>query len=155
RCRFRADACTRITPELVQVDGGRRVRCLRAADLGAIASDRLLAPEAAPPPAIEHPLLTVSEVTCAYGTRDHGVVVHEVSFAVAPGETLGIVGESGSGKSTLLRAIAGLHAPLSGRILLEGDPLAPRAAQRTPASRRALQIVFQNPDSSLNPRHSV
>src|SRR5262249_31112648 len=37
----------------------------------------------------------------------------------------------------------------------EGDPLAPRAAQRTPASRRALQIVFQNPDSSLNPRHSV
>jgi peptide/nickel transport system ATP-binding protein len=104
---------------------------------------------------VPEPLLAIEDVYCAYGSNNQTVVVHGVSFSVAAGETLGIVGESGSGKSTLLRAIAGLHAPLAGSILLDGEPLAARAAQRTPASRRALQIVFQNPDSSLNPRHSV
>ena len=78
-----------------------------------------------------------------------------VSLQVASGETLGIVGESGSGKSTLLRAIAGLHPPTAGVISFRGRPLAPRAVKRPRALRKELQIVFQNPDSSLNPRHTV
>jgi peptide/nickel transport system ATP-binding protein len=78
-----------------------------------------------------------------------------VSFDLVRGETLGIVGESGSGKSTLLRAIIGLVPPTDGTIRLRGQELAPSAVKRPRAVRRELQIVFQNPDSSLNPRHTV
>jgi peptide/nickel transport system ATP-binding protein len=74
---------------------------------------------------------------------------------VAAGDTLAVVGESGSGKSTLLRAIAGLHAPDSGSIIFRGESLAKRAVQRSRQVRRALQIVFQNPHASLNPRLTV
>jgi peptide/nickel transport system ATP-binding protein len=155
RCRFRVERCTTTAPVLESIEDGRRVRCLRVSELGVIGPDRLLGHAATPGEAASDQLLRVSDVACAYGSHNQAVVVRGVSFAVTPGETLGIVGESGSGKSTLLRAIAGLHAPLSGSIELEGESLAPRAAQRTPESRRKLQIVFQNPDSSLNPRHSV
>src|SRR5262249_40209462 len=62
---------------------------------------------------------------------------------------------SGSGKSTLLRAIAGLHEPSSGSVRFQGLDLAPQAVRRSRAERKAIQIVFQNPDSSLNPRHRV
>jgi peptide/nickel transport system ATP-binding protein len=156
RCRFRIDRCTTTDPVLEPVaDGARRVGCIRTAELGVIDSDRLLGIASVPLAAAPKPLLTVTDVVCAYGSHHQAVVVKDVSFSVAPGETIGIVGESGSGKSTLLRAVAGLHAPLSGEIVLDGESLARRASQRTPASRKKLQIVFQNPDSSLNPRHSV
>jgi peptide/nickel transport system ATP-binding protein len=78
-----------------------------------------------------------------------------LSVEVARGEILGVVGESGSGKSTLLRAISGLHPPRSGEIRLHGRLLAPSARKRSRETRRAIQIVFQNPDSALNPRHTV
>jgi peptide/nickel transport system ATP-binding protein len=81
--------------------------------------------------------------------------VVDLSFAVASGEIVGVVGESGSGKSTLLRAICGLHPPRAGEMRLNGAVLPRSAKQRSRAVRRAIQIVFQNPDSSLNPRHSV
>jgi peptide/nickel transport system ATP-binding protein len=155
RCRVRIDACLTTNPVLETVEGGRLVRCIRTAELGVIGSDRLLGLRGVPLVRGAKALLTASNVVCAYGSHNAAVVVRDVSFSVAPGETIGIVGESGSGKSTLLRAIAGLHAPLSGEIVLEGETLAARAANRTPASRKKLQIVFQNPDSSLNPRHSV
>jgi peptide/nickel transport system ATP-binding protein len=74
---------------------------------------------------------------------------------VSAGETLAVVGESGSGKSTLLRAIAGLHVPDEGRIAFHGRALPARAVKRARGIRKAIQIVFQNPDSSLNPRHKV
>ena len=155
RCRARIDACLATDPPLATLEGDRRVRCIRTSELGVIRSDRLLGVESVPLASEANALLTVSNVVCAYGSQNQAVVVRDVSFSVAPGETIGIVGESGSGKSTLLRAIAGLHAPLSGEIVLDGDRLAARAAHRTPASRKKLQIVFQNPDSSLNPRHTV
>jgi peptide/nickel transport system ATP-binding protein len=81
--------------------------------------------------------------------------VKDVSFAIAPGQTLGIVGESGSGKSTLLRAVVGLHPPSGGSIRLRGHELAPRAVRRPISIRKDIQLVFQNPDSSLNPRQTV
>ena len=135
------------------LEGDRRVRCIRTSELGAdplgtgCSGSSVAARERG-----ERAARRSSNVVCAYGSQNQAVVVRDVSFSVAPGETIGIVGESGSGKSTLLRAIAGLHAPLSGEIVLDGDRLAARAAHRTPASRKKLQIVFQNPDSSLNPR---
>jgi peptide/nickel transport system ATP-binding protein len=66
-----------------------------------------------------------------------------------------LVGESGSGKTTIARCVAGLHAPAQGQILLDGSALAPLAGSRTREARRRIQIVFQNPYDSLNPRHRV
>jgi peptide/nickel transport system ATP-binding protein len=82
-------------------------------------------------------------------------VVDDVSFELARGASLAIVSESGSGKTTTARCVAGLHAPSAGRIRLAGEPLAPRAGSRTRLQRRRLQIVFQNPYDSLNPRRRI
>lgn len=79
----------------------------------------------------------------------------DLSLAIARGDTVGVVGESGSGKSALLRAIAGLHPPRAGTIRFQGQELAPAAQARSADMRRDIQLVFQNPDSSLNPRQSV
>jgi peptide/nickel transport system ATP-binding protein len=80
----------------------------------------------------------------------------DVDLAIKPGETLGLVGESGSGKTTLARVLLGLTAPDEGSTVeLAGAPLAPRVTRRDPEQIRALQTVFQNPDSALNRRSSV
>jgi peptide/nickel transport system ATP-binding protein len=82
-------------------------------------------------------------------------VVTGVSLTLAKGEILGLVGESGSGKSTILRAIAGLWPPSAGTITLDGTNLPARVTARDRAALRRVQVVFQNPDASLNPRHTV
>jgi len=90
--------------------------------------------------------------------RQHGHDVNAlvgVTGAIWPGETLGLVGESGSGKTTLARALLGIVEPTSGTVTLEGEQLAPRFSKRSRKELRDLQIVFQNPDSALNRRHSV
>jgi len=74
---------------------------------------------------------------------------------VAAGECVALVGESGSGKTTIARCIAGLHPPAAGRILLDGAVLAGMAKRRERDERRRIQIVFQSPYDSLNPRHRV
>lgn len=82
--------------------------------------------------------------------------VEGISLRLSQGETLGMVGESGSGKSTILRTIAGLMAPAEGRILLGEDTLlGATVEERRPDQLRRLQMVFQNPDDSLNPRQTV
>jgi peptide/nickel transport system ATP-binding protein len=68
---------------------------------------------------------------------------------------MGLVGESGSGKTTIGRCIAGLHEPTAGSIRLNGVELAAQASKRPRAQRRQIQIVFQNPQDSLNPRRKV
>ena len=85
-------------------------------------------------------------------------VVHaarDVDLAVRRGETLGLVGESGSGKSTVARCIVRLIAPTSGQILIDDDDIAGLSARRLRAHRRRVQIVFQDPYRSLNPRRTV
>lgn len=81
--------------------------------------------------------------------------VKNLSFTIREGETLGIVGESGSGKSTVGRCLTGLIPMDSGDIRFDGQPLAADVRQRKPADRGQLQMVFQDPYASLNPRHSV
>src|SRR5688572_980064 len=78
-----------------------------------------------------------------------------VSFEIARGETLGLVGESGSGKSTAAAIVSGLLAPDEGTLRFDGRPLVGLARDRTQEERRRIQIVFQDPLSSLNPRQRV
>jgi peptide/nickel transport system ATP-binding protein len=79
-----------------------------------------------------------------------------VDLSIRQGETLGLVGESGSGKTTLARVLLGLTVPDQGSVVtLDGEPLSPDARGRPRAILRALQIVFQNPDSALNRRQTV
>jgi peptide/nickel transport system ATP-binding protein len=94
--------------------------------------------------------LRFEDVTVRYGNRRHGMTaVDHASLIVPSGQVVGLVGESGSGKSTLARAAVGL-APLDGgRILLDGEPV------RRRAGRRPLQMIFQDPYSSLDPRMTI
>jgi peptide/nickel transport system ATP-binding protein len=155
RCRLAVDACRTTHPSLESVIPGHDVRCLRAAEIGPVPSARPTDATAAARQAGQAEL-EVSGLRCVYRSgRNSVVAVDDVSIAVAAGETLGVVGESGSGKSTLLQAIAGLRMPSGGSITFEGRPLAPLAASRPRDVLRAIQIVFQHPDSSLNPRHRV
>ncbi|MEE9391126.1 MAG: ATP-binding cassette domain-containing protein [Planctomycetota bacterium] len=101
-------------------------------------------------------LLSVESLALTFHGRSGDVrALDDVSLEIAPGESLGLVGESGSGKSTLLRVILGLYAPDRGVVKMRGEVisgLSPR--QRRPWSRH-LQVVFQDPYASLNPRMRV
>ncbi|MEW6644874.1 MAG: ABC transporter ATP-binding protein [Pseudomonadota bacterium] len=101
-------------------------------------------------------LLSVSDLTTSYGSG-HGVVraVDGVSLHIDAGETVGLVGESGCGKSSLGKSILRLIEPASGRITFDGAELRDLSGRQLRAHRRRLQMVFQDPFASLNPRHTV
>ncbi|MEK7253621.1 MAG: ATP-binding cassette domain-containing protein, partial [Bacteroidota bacterium] len=88
-------------------------------------------------------------------TTEHVKAVDEVSFEVQPGETLGVVGESGSGKTTLGRTILGLLKPTAGQVFYREKNLTQLPENEWKTLRRELQIIFQDPWNSLNPRLSV
>ena len=110
-----------------------------------------------PRPVNGAPLLSVQELRTAYPRRGGGVLhaVDGVSFDIRAGETLGLVGESGCGKSTLSRTLLRLVDPAAGRILLDGTDIAPLSEKALKPWRRRVQMVFQDPYASLNPRRSV
>ena len=88
-------------------------------------------------------------------TVDHVKAVDDVSLEIRKGETLALVGESGSGKSTLGRTLLGLEKPTGGEIWFDGIPVHAASRAQWKTLRRRMQIVFQDPFSSLNPRMSV
>ncbi|MER6081510.1 ABC transporter ATP-binding protein [Streptomyces sp. NPDC001833] len=96
--------------------------------------------------------VAANDVTIDYGSTR---AVHGVSFDVRRGEVLALVGESGSGKSTLAWTLAGLRTPSGGTMTHEAGDLARPAPKRPLSLRRRVQLVFQNADTSLNPRRSV
>ncbi len=81
--------------------------------------------------------------------------VDDVSFTIEPGTTVGLVGESGSGKSTIGKTILKLVAPTSGQILFEGRDVLPMSEGEFRPLRREMQMIFQDPFGSLNPRHTI
>ena len=151
RCRFVRDVCSAGHPELMVVASSHEVRCVRADELGVIPA-RQSALVRRDDVSRADPLLEVRDLCCSYNKT---LAVDGISFTIARGETLALVGESGSGKSTTLRAVAGLHSPDSGVIAFDSHALAARAVERPREVRRVIQLVFQNPDSSLNPRHKI
>jgi peptide/nickel transport system ATP-binding protein len=153
RCPHATERCRAEHPWLEDVGGGHLASCLRVRELEH-RSPRPRVVEAAGPLSPSARLLELSHVSFAY-TRSTAPALEDVSLDVEPGHQLGIVGESGSGKSTLLRVIAGLAAPMSGNLTFRDRPLPPSVTDRPLVTRQAIQLIFQNPASSLNPRHTV
>ena len=108
-------------------------------------------------PGAAEPVVTIRNLSKTF--TDHGQAVHAlagVNLDIERGETLGLVGESGSGKTTLARILLALTPPDHGSVIeMDGQPLGADLRQRSQAQLKALQIVFQNPDSALNRRHTV
>lgn len=88
-------------------------------------------------------------------TSNYVKAVDDVSLQIRKGETLGLVGESGCGKTTMGRALLQLYRPTGGKVLFEGEDLCRLKGQRLRRMRRNMQMIFQDPYSSLNPRMSV
>lgn len=102
------------------------------------------------------PLLKVDDLVVRFGGRRGGVdVINHVSFDIAPGETLSLVGESGSGKTTIGRAILGLAPVTGGQISFRGQTISNTARAVRRRIAQDIQVVFQDPYSSLNPAMSV
>ena len=101
-------------------------------------------------------LIEAKDITVVFGTGKSTVrAVDGVSLSVAPGEAVGIVGESGSGKSTLARVLAGIQFPTLGDVTFQGMPIFEGRKAYQGERRRAVQMVFQDPYGSLNPRMSA
>jgi peptide/nickel transport system ATP-binding protein len=102
------------------------------------------------------PLLSIEKLTVEYAVGGKVLsAVSDVSLEVGRGETLGLVGESGCGKSTLGRAVLQLHRPTGGRVTFDGTELTRLEGEALRLMRRRLQLIFQDPIASLNPRRSI
>ncbi|SDE63110.1 ABC transporter ATP-binding protein [Limimaricola pyoseonensis] len=109
-------------------------------------------PEKPAPAAGAVPILSVENVTAAYGTA---TVLEHVSFDIHAGRTVAVVGESGSGKSTTARVITGLLPPRAGQVRFDGETLPPGYRQRSKDQLRQVQMIYQMADTALNPRQTV
>jgi peptide/nickel transport system ATP-binding protein len=160
RCALVQDKCRTAEPPFFAVSDVRTSRCYfheqapdlpRAtpASIPASGADRAGSADGA-----GEPLVVIEGLSKTFGGNVRALA--GVDLSIQRGETLGLVGESGSGKTTLARVLLGLTGPDQGSVVtLNGTPLNPDAQRRPRAVLRALQIVFQNPDSALNRRHTV
>ena len=155
RCAFAQERCQAAVPALEETSARHAVRCVRRDELE-LSEPGSGGARAAAPAGAGRPLLEVSGLEVEYRSgRGRNVAVRDVSFAIEAGRCVALVGESGSGKTTIGRCIAGLHVPTAGRIVFDGQELDGSARDRALDQRRRIQIVFQNPFESLNPRHRV
>jgi peptide/nickel transport system ATP-binding protein len=156
RCGLVRDICRQEEPPLYSLGDGRTSRCH-------FHQEAHLVPRTAPEQLVAArqgngtPILTVEDANKTYKQEGQEIqALRAISFAIRPAEVLGLVGESGSGKTTLARVLLGLTAPDAGsRLDLQGKPLAPRVENRSDEQVKAIQVIFQNPDSALNRRFSV
>jgi peptide/nickel transport system ATP-binding protein len=169
-CRPRLDRTLKILPTVADfmevaegVNGEAIIREKNAAEPERIAKIITLEQQTARLEELvsQKPLLSIEQLHVGFPqkgmfgrTQQYFMAVNNVSFEVYPGETLGLVGESGCGKSTLARTILRLIPALQGKIMFEGENIAqlPLRSHKLRSLRREMQIVFQNPYNSLNPR---
>ena len=163
RCPYRIAACDQ-EPPLFRTDTGGLSRCHRHEEIAAgkiswaaaSGQGQIHAASTAEPVLSVHHLTKHFEVSG--GLRNAGGTVRavqDVSFDIYPGETLGLVGESGCGKTTVGRLILRLEEPTDGEIFFEGVNLSTASPAELKAMRRKVQVIFQDPYSSLNPRMTV
>jgi peptide/nickel transport system ATP-binding protein len=155
RCEYAQTRCVEALPALEETSHGHVVRCVRWQELAL--GEATTGGARGPAAELESTaLLEVSGLEAHYRSgRGRRTAVHDVSFAIEEGRCVALVGESGSGKTTVGRCVAGLHVPSNGSIVFDGAQLAGAAGSRPLEPRRRIQIVFQNPFESLNPRHRV
>jgi peptide/nickel transport system ATP-binding protein len=101
------------------------------------------------------PLLAARDIFVEYKGNPPVKAVRGVSLELYPGEVVGLVGESGCGKSTMARVLTGLLKPASGEVIYRGEPLRPLGLRQRPVKETGIQMVFQDPGSSLNPRRRI
>jgi len=166
RCPYQTDACTEKAVVMTALSESHNVRCVRVNDvtLQSLSLPPLL--ERLPESAHDHSvLLTVKDLSVTYsmgggvlGGKKTFQAVKNVSFEIQKGQTLALVGESGCGKTTIGKALLQLLTPqtkVSGQAMLQGQDLFQLQGQALQASRKQMQIIFQNPFASLNPRMRV
>ena len=160
RCPLMTDECRRGEPPGVAVAPDHRVACIRARATQAVAAP---GGDLAAASAAERPLLQVEDLRKHYdvgggllaGARSVVAAVKQASFSIAANEFVALVGESGSGKSTVAKMLVGLEPPSGGKISLDGEDLTAPSARASALRATRLQMVFQDPQSALNPRRRV
>jgi peptide/nickel transport system ATP-binding protein len=155
RCAMSQDICIEVEPGLNDVGGGRVSRCHfpdEAPNLPrTVAADPVVRKRS------DQTLVEIKGASKTFMQDGHPVyALSNIDLAIKVGETVGLVGESGSGKSTLAKVLLGIHTPDDGTVItLSGEELASELERRGQEEIGAVQMVFQNPDSALNRRHSV
>ncbi len=157
RCPNVTDQCTYALPPFTPVGEAHTAACIHSGQTSTIAAPAL---EAADAPDSGTPLLAVDALCKTFSIRrsfrtDAVDAVKDVSFTLHQNEFIGIVGESGSGKSTVARMLCGLEKPSSGRIVIAGSDVSDGSGASHATMRAHVQMVFQDPQSALNPRRRV
>jgi peptide/nickel transport system ATP-binding protein len=170
RCPYRIEACLKDDVALREIGPDHDSACIRAGEIAAgtlaTGAPRVKAAGAATNGHDGKPLLVVEHLHKHFAVPAHGAgilssrtvtvkAVDDVSFSIAPGETLGLVGESGCGKTTVGRTVLKLEAPTDGTIAFDSIDITHRGAREMRDMRRAIQVIFQDPYSSLNPRMTI
>lgn len=169
RCTFATDLCTDEDPALEQITGTHQIHKVRCHHWEEVVQSPLLREgndfDRYAANGSQKPILSLDDVAITYfksklfdallGIQEPPNTVDGISIELHRGETLALVGESGSGKSTIIRAIAGLKAPKAGQITYDSHNINPPIDKRDRDLRRRIQLIFQNPDASLNPRQTV
>ena len=157
RCALVEERCRNELPEFAVAAGGRAVRCFRAGEIESRAGTEAVVRRDAPD-GIGAPVVELVDVEVRYASRfgrRGPLALRGVSLSLAPAETLGVVGESGCGKSTLARVVMGLVTPTAGRAVVGGIDYREAGRGDVRRLRRDIQMVFQDPVDSLNPRMTV
>ena len=166
RCAIAQDRCGQKRPALLPLPSGDIVRCHFPDQAVQISTAGTGADPVRHAPGGDMALI-LSDLSISYSRpslldqilRRPGAgvaTVDDISVQITKGETLGLVGESGSGKSTILKSIAALLPPVGGSITVAGGQALPFSVEkRGPDHLRRIQLIFQNPDDSLNPRHTI